>query len=141
MNIINVKPNNSSEYSTSLNQSRSPFQICDILLPQDQNGYVNFFKSQKDISYFHIGSNMFLRTTLRKYNAGGYASGTDTVMDFRPFVFIANIFGFIKDRNMIEYTKYQWIDQKHHDILQWYIKSQNIIHYYNEFKFINLLRE
>ena len=42
---------------------------------------------------------------------------------------------------MIEYTKYQWIDQKHHALLQWDIKSQNMIRYENELKLIYLLRE
>ena len=40
--------------SASLNQSRFPFQICDILLPQDQTGSIYFLMSQKDTSYVHI---------------------------------------------------------------------------------------
>ena len=40
---------------------------------------------------------------------------------------IAYICGFRKDRQMIEYTKDQWIYQNHHDVLQWYINAQNII--------------
>ena len=75
--------------------------------------------SQNDISYVHIGSIMCLRTSLTKYNSCGYASGTDNVMNLRPFVLIAYIYGFIKDRQIIEYTKNQWIDQNHHNILQW----------------------
>ena len=39
MKITNVKPNKNSKSSASLNQSRFPFQICDISLPQDQTGY------------------------------------------------------------------------------------------------------
>ena len=42
---------------------------------------------------------------------------------------------------MIEYTKYQWIDQSHHDVLQWDRNAQHIICYDNELKLINLLRE
>ena len=72
---------------------------------------------QKDTSYFHIGSTLCLRTSLRKYNAGGYASGTDIAMHLRPFVLIAYIFGFRKDSQMIEYTEDQCIDKNHHDLL------------------------
>ena len=62
-------------------------------------------------------------------------------MHLRPFVLIAYICGFRKDRQMIEYTKDQWIDQKHHNVLQWDINAQNIIRYDNELKLIYLLRE
>ena len=100
MNITNVNPNNNSESLASFNQSIFPFRICDISSPQDQTGYV-FFMSQKDTSYVHIVSTLCLRSTLRKYNTGGYASGTDILMHLRPFVFIDYICGFIKDRLMI----------------------------------------
>ena len=80
--------------------------------------------SQKDTSYAHIVSTLYLRNIQRKYNAGGYALGTDIDMHLRPFVFITCNFGFIKDRQMIEYTKDQWIYQKHHDILQWARNAQ-----------------
>ena len=73
---------------------------------------------KKDTSYFHIGSTPCLGTTLRKYNAGGYASGTDIAMHLRPFVVIFCICSFRNEREMIEYTKDQWIYQKHHDVLQ-----------------------
>ena len=96
---------------------------------------------QRDTSYVHIGSTLCLRTTLRKYNAGGYVSGTDIVMHLSPFVLISYVFGFRKDRKMIEYTKNQWIDQKHHNVLQWSRNAQNIIRYGNELKLIYLLRE
>ena len=72
--------------------------------------------SQKDTTYVHIGSTLCLRTDLRKYDLGGYASDTDIVIHLRPFVLIAYSYGLKKDRQMIEYTKYQWVDQKHHDI-------------------------
>ena len=100
MNITNVKPNNSSGYSASLNQSRFTFQICNISLPQDKTGSV-FFMSQKDTSYVHIGSTLCLITTIRKYNAGGYTPHTDIAMNFSLFLLIAYICGFIKDRQMI----------------------------------------
>ena len=72
---------------------------------------------------------------------GGFKSGTDIDMHLRLFLLIAYICSFIKDRQMIEYTGYQWIDQKHHDLLQWYINVHDIIRCDNEFKFIFLLRE
>ena len=75
--------------------------------------------SQTDTSYVHIGSTLYLRTTLGKYNPVGYASGTDIAMHLRPFVLIAYICGFRKDRQMMEYTKDKRIDQKHCDVLQW----------------------
>ena len=84
---------------------------------------------------------MCLITTLRKYNAGGYTSGTDSAMYLRLFVLIDYICGFRKDRQMIECTKYQWIDKKHHGIFKWARKVQNIICYDNELKLIYLLRE
>ena len=125
----------------SLNQSIFPFWIYDISLPQDQTVSVYFLSSQKDTSYFHIASTMYLRTTLRKYNAVVYASGTDIVMHLRPFVLISYIFVFIKDRQIIEYTKDQWIDKKHHDVLQLDRNAQNIIPYNNELKLNYLLIE
>ena len=65
------------------------------------------FNVTNDTSYVHIGSTLCPRITLRKYIFGGYASGTDTAMNLRPFVLIAYMFGFRKDRKMIEYTKFQ----------------------------------
>ena len=100
MNITNVNPDNNSESSPSLNQSSLPSQICDLSLPQDQNWSV-FLMSQKDTSYVHIGSTMCLRNTPRKYNAGGYTSGTDIAMHLRPFLYSTCICSFIKDRQMI----------------------------------------
>ena len=81
--------------------------------------------SQKYTSYVHIGSTLCLRTTLRKYKTGGYASGTDIAMHLRPFVLISCICGFRNYMQMIEYTKYQWIDQKYQDVLKW---SRNVEH-------------
>ena len=69
--------------------------------------------SQKDTSYLHIGSTLCL---------------------------ISYIFGFRKDNQIIEYTKDQWIDKKHHDLLQRDRNAQSIICYENQFKFIYLLR-
>ena len=73
---------------------------------------------QKDTSYVHIGSTLCLRTTLSKYNAGGYKLSTYINMYLRLFVLIDYIRGFINDRQMIEYTKYKCIDKKHHIVLQ-----------------------
>ena len=89
------------------------------------------------ISYFHIVSTLCLISTLRKYSAGGYASGTDIDIHLRPFVLIAYIYGFIKYRQMIEHTKDQWFYQKHHDVLQWSRNAQNIIRYDNKSKLFN----
>ena len=86
MKITDINTNNYSGSSVSLNQSRFLFRICDISLPQDQTGSVYFLMSQKYTSYFHIGSTLCLRTTLRKYNVGGYASGTDFVIHLRLLV-------------------------------------------------------
>ena len=141
MKITNINPNNNSEYPASLNQSRFPFQICDILLPQDQIGSVYILMSQKDNPYLHIVSTLCLRNTIKIYNAGGYASGTDIAMHLRPFVLITHICDFRRYRQMIEYTKYQRNDKKHHNILQWTINNKNIIRYDNELEFIYLLRE
>ena len=41
---------------------------------------------------------------------------------------------------MIEYTKDQWIAQRHHEILQWAINVKNVIFYDNELKLIYLIR-
>ena len=132
MKITNVNPNYNYESSDSLNQSSFPFQIFDISLQQDQTGSVYFLISQKGNSYVHIVSMLCLRNTLRKYDAGGYASGTDIAMYLRIFVLISYICGFKKDRKKIEYTKDQWIDQNHHSVLQWARNAQNIIHCDNE---------
>ena len=96
---------------------------------------------QRDTYYVHIGSTLCLITTISKYNAGGYASVTDISMHLGPFVLMAYICVFRKDMQMIQYTKYQWIYQKHHDVLQWARNSQKIIRYDNELKLIYLLRE
>ena len=71
---------------------------------------------------------------------GGFKLDTDIAMHLRLFLLIAYICSFIKDRQMIEYTKDQWVHQKHHDVLQWARNVQNIIRYYNELKLINLIR-
>ena len=141
LKTTNVNTNKDSESSASLNQSRFTFWICDISLPQDQTGSVYFLMPQKDTSYSHIGSMLCLINTIRKYNEGGYASVTDIVMHLRLFVSIAFICGFIKDRKIIEYTKDKWIDQNHHNVLQWARNAPIIICHDNELELINLLRE
>ena len=81
--IKNVKPNDSSESSSSLNKSRFHFEFV--------------------INHYHkiIGSTLCLRTTIGKYNTGGYAPGTDITIHLRPLVLIAYICGFRKDSHMI----------------------------------------
>ena len=101
MKITNVNINNNSESSASLNRSSFPFRICDISLPKYQTGSIYFLISLKDTSYVQIGSTLCLITTLSKYNAGGYASGNDIAMLFRPFVLIAYIYDFRKGRHKI----------------------------------------
>ena len=54
--------------------------------------------SQKDTSYVHIVSTLCLRTTLKKYNTGGYASGTDIVMPLSQFVIDCLHLWFLKGR-------------------------------------------
>ena len=95
MKITNVKPNINYKSLAYLNQYIFTFQICDIYLPQYQNGSVYSLMSQKNTSYIHIGLTLCLRTTARKYNAVGYASGTDISMHLRPFMLIYYICGFI----------------------------------------------
>ena len=56
---------------------------------------------------------------LRKYNPGVYASGNSFEIHLRPFVLIAYIFGFIKNSQLMEYTKDKCIDQQHQDVFQW----------------------
>ena len=87
MKITNFNPNKNSESSDYLNQSRFTFRNCYISLPQDQTGFVWFLMSKNDTYYVHIVSTLCLITTLRKYNVGGYASGTDISMHLRLFVF------------------------------------------------------
>ena len=109
-------------------------------LPQDQTESFNFLISQRDNYYVHIGSTLCLRNTLRKYNTGVYASGTNMEMNLRLFVFITYICGFRNDRQMIEYNKDKWIDKKDHDVLQQDRNAKKIIRYDNELKLIILLR-
>ena len=106
MKIKIFNPNNYFESSASLNQSRFPFRILIYHYHKIKLVLFIFLMSQKDTLYVHIGSTLCLRTLLRKYNAGRYASGTDIAMHLRPFVLIAYICSFRKDRHMIEYTKY-----------------------------------
>ena len=100
-NVIFLNPNKNFESLASLNQSSFPFRFCDIPLPQDQTGSIYFLISQKNTSYVHTGSTLYMITTLREYNAGGYVSGTDIEMHLRPFVLIYYICGFRKDRQII----------------------------------------
>ena len=97
--------------------------------------------TQKDNYYVKIGSTMCLRTTLRKYNVGWYASGTDIAMHLRLFILITHIFGSKRDRQMVEYTIYQQVGHEHHNILQWARNTQIVICYENELKLFYLLRE
>ena len=43
---------------------------------------------------------------------------------------------FRKYRQLMEYTKDQWVDQQHQDVFQWDRNTQNIICYNNELKLI-----
>ena len=63
------------------------FQNCDTSLPQDQTGSVYFLISQNDTYYLQILSPLCLRPTIRKYDVGGYVSGTDIGMNLSLFVF------------------------------------------------------
>ena len=71
--------------------------------------------SQNYTSYFQIGSTLCLRSTLRKYNVGGYASGTGTVVHLWLCLCLVDyICGFRKDMQIIEYTKDKRIYQNNH---------------------------
>ena len=41
------------------------------------------------------------------------------MIHLREILLIGYICGFRKDRQVIEYTKYQWIGQNHQYVLQW----------------------
>ncbi len=84
---------------------------------------------------------MCIRTTLRKYNAGGYSSESSIDIQMRPFVLIAYICGFRKDKLLMEYIKNEWMNERNNDILQWAKNSRNIIRNDNDLKLIYLLRE
>ena len=140
--ITDFNLNINSEYSAPLNQSRFPYRKCDISLTQDQTGSISFLMSQKYIFYFRIGSKLCLRTSLKKYNVGGYASGTDIVVHLWLFLCLIDyICGFRKDMQIIEYTKDKRIYQNNYDVLQWDINAQCIICYNNKLELINLMRE
>ncbi len=66
---------------------------------------VSFFISLKDKSYVDIGSTMCIRTTLWKFNAGGYSSDSSIKIQMHPFVLISFICGFRKNRQRMEYIK------------------------------------
>ena len=89
----------------------------------------------------HIRLTMCLRNTPGKDSVGWYTLGTDIAMHLRQFLLITYIYGSRIDINMIEYTIYQVVDQKHHDVLQLARNSKIIICYDNELEFIYLLRE
>ena len=58
-----------------------------------------------------------LRTTLRKYNVGGYSSGTYIVMYLRPFVLIAYICGYTKVQENDRIHQRSTDLSKNHDVL------------------------
>ena len=80
---------------------------------------------KKDTSNVHIGSTLCLRTTLRKYNAGGYASGTHIAMYLKTFVLIAYICGLERIRRWYNILK-----------INGYINSINM--YWNELETTNI---
>ena len=82
--------------NVSLDQSNYPFRIADIALPQDQTGSVCIMMSKKDTSFVHIDSAMCARSSLIAHNSGCNVR-TDLPYNLRPFVLIACICGF--DRN------------------------------------------
>ena len=136
-------PQEEDHSSTStMNQTTFPFRLCDIALPQDQTGCVYFFMSKKDRSYVEIGSSMCIRTTLQKYNAGGYSSDSTINIHMRPYVLIAYICGFRKDRERMEFIKNRWMtDECDNNVLQWAQNATNVIHNDNELKVGYLLKE
>ena len=62
-------------------------------------------------------------------------------MNLRLLCLIDYICGFKNYRQIIEYTKDKWIDEKHHNLLKWARNAHNIIGYENELKLIYLPRE
>jgi hypothetical protein len=84
---------------------------------------------------------MYIRTTLQKYNTVSYASDCRIQIHMHPFLLIAYICGFRKDRLLTEYIKNEWINKCNNGVLQWAKNACNIICNGNDLKLINLLRE
>jgi hypothetical protein len=71
---------------------------------------------QKDTLYVKIGSTMCIRTTLQKHNAGSYSLDHTIQVCMHPFVLIAYICGFRKDRLLMDYLKNVWINDHNNDV-------------------------
>ena len=54
---------------------------------------------------------------------------------------MAYICGFEKDKDLMEYIKNEWIEDRNEDVMQWAKNARNIIRSNNELKLVYLLRE
>lgn len=142
MSIVTLDQNNGGRQTQTLHHNDFPFRISDISLPQDQTGAVYFLMSLRDRTYVHIDSTYCLRSMLWKHNAGYSSVDNDLPTNKRPYVLIAYICGFQKDKELMTRVKERWRDQRNFmNVSQWAKDGQNIIQYDDDLKLIYLLKD
>ena len=124
-----------------MNQRSYPFRICDISLPQDRTGYVYFLMSKRDKSFVHIGMTFCLRSCLIAHNSGRDCKSSSTPTNKRPYVLIAYICGFDRNKDLMISTKEIWFEERHDDIFEWAKNGRNIIVGDDDLRLIYLLRD
>lgn len=132
MDIVTIR-NDSTEIESGMQETNSvmnqinyPFRLCDIDLPQDKTGAVYFMRSKKDPSYVILDSCMCLRTQLLKINTGSCISSGQP-LEKQPFVLLAYICGFEKNKDAIDFVKQEWKEEQHNDSLQWARNGEQVI--------------
>ena len=124
-----------------MNQRSYPFRICDISLLQDRTGYVYFLMSKRDKSFVHIGMTFCLRSCLIAHNSGRDCKSSSTPTNKRPYVLIAYICGFDRNKDLMISTKEIWFEERHDDLFEWAKNGRNIIVGDDDLRLIYLLRD
>ena len=95
--------------------------------------------SLKDTSFIHIGMTLCLRTRLRQHNAG-YSTKHKFNIEKRPYVLIAYICGFQRNKELMEYIHQKWLENHDNNVLNWAQNAKNIIKHDNDLKLILLFK-
>ena len=74
--------------------------------------------SKKDTSFVHIDATMCLRSSLISHNSG-YDASKDLPINLRPFVLLAYVCGFDRNKELMKLIKDEWREQTDGDAFIW----------------------
>ena len=87
--------------------SSFPYRPTDVILPNDNSGFVYMLISLRSKDFFYIGKTRDLNQRLRSHQSG-HGSYSTMPAHLRPYAYYAYICGFNEDESLMFYIERQW---------------------------------